>query len=52
MIDFSLPENEIAYITLSCIEGENLDYSNTILNNKTNYGNIYFKLKGIVSIND
>ncbi len=52
MIDFSLPENEIPHITLSCIEEEKPTYSNILLKNKTNYGNIYFKLKGIVSIND
>ena len=52
LIDTDKSENEYPHITLSCIEDENAFYSNTMLKNKSNFGNVYIKLKGIVTLND
>lgn len=52
LVDSDKSENEHPHITLSCIEEENAFYSNALLKNKTNFSNVYIKLKGIVTIND
>ncbi|MBC7982110.1 hypothetical protein H7X65_03475 [Candidatus Parcubacteria bacterium] len=52
LIDTNLSENEYPHITLSCDERTKPVYSEELLQRKTNYGNIYFKLKAIVAVND
>lgn len=52
LVDTDKSENQYPHITLSCVEEENPVYSNELLKNKTNFSNIYFKLKGIVTLND
>lgn len=52
LVDTDKSESEHPHITLSCIEEESPVYSIELLKRKTNFGNIYLKLKGIVSLND
>ena len=52
LIDTDFSENVYPHITLSCIEDESPVYSNELLKRKTNYGNIYFKLKAVVELNN
>jgi 2'-5' RNA ligase len=52
LIDTDKSENTHPHITLSCIEEESPVYSNELLKNKSNFGNIYMKLKGVVTLND
>jgi hypothetical protein len=52
LIDTDKSENEHPHITLSCIEDEKPFYSNKLLKNKSNFGNIYLKLKAVVTINE
>ncbi len=52
LIDSELSENEHPHITLSCDEYTKPTYSKELLKRKTNFGNIYVKLKAIVELND
>jgi len=52
MVDTDKSENKYPHITLSCAEGESAVYRNTLIEKKTNYGNIYIKLKAIITVNE
>lgn len=52
LVDTDLSEKKYPHITLSCDERTKPVYSEELLERKTNYGNIYFKLKAIVELND
>lgn len=52
LVDTNKSENEHPNITLSCDENTKPFYSNELIKRKTNYSNIYLKLKGIVALND
>lgn len=52
LVDSDKSEDEHPHITLSCIKEEKPNYSRELIKNKSNFGNIYLKLKAIVTIND
>ncbi len=52
LVDSDLVEEGFPHITLSCAEGVKPFYSQTLIKNKTNFGNIYIKLKAIVEVNE
>lgn len=53
LVDLDVPvEKQIPHITLSCNQETKPFYSESLVQKKTNYGNVYLKLKAVISIND
>lgn len=52
IVDTDISENTIPHITLSCTDDSKPKFSEDLLKNKTNFSNIYLKLKAVVTIND
>ena len=50
IVETNLSENKVPHITLSCDKNTNPVYSNTLLQNKTNYQNINLMVTGKVKL--